>query len=738
MIYKLLIIFVASSIMITAQVTSINSHTINETNNSDTLRPKYGISLGLSNNLFNADFTALPGIASCCPGYQSGNGTSPYFMISYQFPIDDNLTLGISSGINLIDGLMTTRESKITSLDIGEVEGVFEHSIDVRISEFLISPSINYFFYKNFILNGSFNIGFPISSNFRQKEVIVEPSNRGFFTGSDSSRTRGKFSGDIPDLNSLLFGISTKISYELPLNRNRTLKVAPGIFGRYNFNGLVSGIDWNVNMLGVSLDINYSPFETVIIEETNFNIDTTDKLVPHFYKEKIVIGKEKRTTEISEDEDNYTEYHITTIFRTDTLYLPKKPPVITDSAPRPPTITRRLLADFNVTAYDKNNKEVKADSILLNVELTRDIYPLLPYIFFEEGKSNLPRRYNQLKQSGNFDESSLNPNPINYHRNNLNVIGKRMLENSNTKIRIQGFVDPTTEKDKCDLALSRSIEVQKYLNTVWGIPIDRLEIVTRNNCYPPSVTKSQTKEGYAENRRVEISSDNSELLFAVTNTYYQNPVAIAPTRILLEPKASIETTIDGIPDTSLANFWSIDVSQNDFNMLSHSSNGATADFPIEINRNNANKLRDGKIAIKYRTEGADDIYSKEIELTVKKDTAEYESQVLTLTLFQVSQTELDTKIKDEIRKFVKKLPYGAEIEIIGYSDNIGNYDDNKLLSLVRADEVRKFIQSISKKARIVKTEGVGSDLFPPGVNSYKSPEERFISRTVSIRIRNKR
>ena len=52
------------------------------------LRPSYGVFGGASINLHRADFSELPGVPSCCGGYQSGSGAGIALGLAYALPID--------------------------------------------------------------------------------------------------------------------------------------------------------------------------------------------------------------------------------------------------------------------------------------------------------------------------------------------------------------------------------------------------------------------------------------------------------------------------------------------------------------------------------------------------------------------------------------------------------------------------------------------------------------------------
>jgi outer membrane protein OmpA-like peptidoglycan-associated protein len=354
-------------------------------------------------------------------------------------------------------------------------------------------------------------------------------------------------------------------------------------------------------------------------------------------------------------------------------------------------------------------------------------------------------RVNNAKE---FRESKIPPSALNYHRNNLNIVGKRLQENPGSTISVQGFVDPKTEPGNCELAVRRATAVKAYLIKVYGIENDRIEILAENdNCYPKDRTITESQKGFQENRRVQISTNDPNLLFAVSNAQYQEPKFILPQTILMNIKANeIEATkpieIDKpYPMDSDLNYlpaenWEIFVNQSGKILYENSEYSETAQIPFEIDRFNAASLTENNLDFELLVldnKGGSEKITKSIP--VRKDTLQNEVERLTLAVFEVSSAEVTPKIKREIQRFVKFLDENSQVNIVGYSDDIGNDYDNLQLSKIRAENVKNYIRQIAPRTKFGRVEGVGSSEFPPGLKSYDSPEERFISRTVEIEIR---
>ena len=125
------------------------------------------------------------------------------------------------------------------------------------------------------------------------------------------------------------------------------------------------------------------------------------------------------------------------------------------------------------------------------------------------------------------------------------------------------------------------------------------------------------------------------------------------------------------------------------------------------------------------------------EFNVTKDTSEIEVKRLSLTVFNVGSAEVTKAAGEETKKFIQNLDAESQINIIGYTDRLGNEDFNMNLSKNRANSIREYVQKLAPSAKITSTTGVAFTNYPPGIFSYATPEERFLSRTVQIEVRHK-
>lgn len=470
----------------------------------DTLNHKIGIYGGLNLNFHTADFYKLAGIPNCCRNFRDGSGTGINAGILYEMKLSDVFWLGSRLGLLTLDGTLKNEEPTTIITQTGPTTGIFEHKMDGMFSNIGLEPSVMYNPFGGFFVNAGIRLGLNISSKYDQVETIIKPKGVGTFIdslGNDTGlRTRNKFNGDIPNATSFQMFASGGISYEVPLNKSNSLRAVPEIQYYFPITELVENTKWKVNSLRLGLAFKYVPIPKPPkprLFERKYEIDTiqipSDLIAQVTYRK----GTEKTSQDKFEDDEKIIEYEI--ISRTDTVLTP---------------ITYKLAGKITAVGVDNFGQEKPKHKFEVEEFVSNRLDPLLNYIFFEDNSSQLPTRYKRLtpNETKEFDiEKLFYDSTLQIYYNILNIVGKRMILNPTAKITLIGCnSDQGAEKGNIELSRKRAEEVKNYLTNVWGISNDRITIQTRNLPQKAS-TPTNEPDKIAENRRVEIISDNEKI-----------------------------------------------------------------------------------------------------------------------------------------------------------------------------------------------------------------------------------
>ncbi|TDE44430.1 flagellar motor protein MotB [Flavobacterium rhamnosiphilum] len=377
-----------------------------------------------------------------------------------------------------------------------------------------------------------------------------------------------------------------------------------------------------------------------------------------------------------------------------------------------------------------------------------EIFPLRNYVFFNEGSTEIPNRYVLLTkdQVKDFKEDQLetfapknlsdrSKRQMTVYYNVLNIIGDRMQKNPSATITLVG----SSEKGPADgLVMSESIKT--YLVNVFAINPSRITTKGQDKPNIPSEQPGGTlelvllREG---DRRVSIESNSPDLLME----FQSGPDAqLKPVQIVALQEAPVESyvTFNNKGANEALSSWSLQVTDEQGKVQSF---GPYTQDEVSI---------PGKTILGSRPEG--DYKVKMIGQTksgkiVEKETpvhmvlwtpTKMEEGIRYSIIYEFNKSKAISIYEKYLTEVVTpKIPVGATVIIHGHTDIIGEEVHNQDLSLARANDVKKILESSLSKAgrNDVKFEVTGE-----GENENKSPfenktpEERFYNRTVIIDI----
>lgn len=705
-------------------------------------KEKGSLRLGVFGNYrlvqYDANFSKLPTVPNCCPSFTGGDATGYGFgaLIETTFGLEE-LFVGLRFQYYKHSGDMKSSESTLVLVDDEIKDGLFEHHLHADFSLLSFEPYISWNIISGLHTSVGFGMGLFSTSKYEQKEVLSQPENVGVFIDTET-RERNVFDGDLPDINKLQLSGFVGLSYDLPLNRQETWFLSPSIDYYYGVSDVIKELDWKTHNLSIGLALKYkynykeTPITIEIKRDTLLEVDTLTV-------NRIDITKKYVNTGITiyngELESIAKDFRLITVvnIRTDTLFVPGKP---------------RIDGKLWVYGWDDGNRS-DVREIIIQEQFVTQAFHFLPYIFFDANASSISDRYEKITNKNDFSIDSLAVNPILYQEHILNIIGERLSKIPKAKITLIGYTDPTSESVAgCDLAQQRAMSVKKYLVEVWKIESSRIIIPTdRNDCFPSKLTVTQSEEGYSENRRVDIVTDNPELTTPISNRKFLEVISIEPRALEYVLSLKGESKLIKKVDWSLTTYQEIDGAKIYLTL----QNELGADIDLIKRKSIVQIINDIfaqqskhdvelSIELKATSEQTKPLSIIKI-LHIRKDTTDYEYERLSLAFFDVSGANIREIDKEAIKSFVEDLQASDTVKVYGYTDELGDPNDNKRLAELRASNICNYIKSVLRKKNVkireIKCQGIGFESKPPQIKSYSTPEERFLSRTVLIEIRRK-
>ncbi|MEX1000706.1 MAG: OmpA family protein [Crocinitomicaceae bacterium] len=394
------------------------------------------------------------------------------------------------------------------------------------------------------------------------------------------------------------------------------------------------------------------------------------------------------------------------------------------------------------------NFTVVAPKNIPSERTVRETFPVLNYVFFDLGSTEIPSRYVLLEkeQVKDFKEeqvelftpknlSGRSERQMVVYYNILNIIGDRMVKNPSTTIKLVGSSEGSPED-----ARIMAESVKTYLVDIFAI--DGSRITTQGIDNPkkpdeqPGVTEGLVLLRQAD-RRVTIESSSPEMLME----FQSGPTApLKPVTFVKVQKAPVESYVvfKNPGATEMFTSWSVEV-KDENGVVQYFGPYYTDEVAIP-----------GKEILGTRAEGNYKV--KMIGTTSKNKKVKKETDVHMVLWtpdvkdeamrFSVTYAFNESKAIEKYEKYLTevvapKIPKNGKVIIHGHTDIIGDEANNQKLSAARANDVKNILQkALANTGRTDVTFevlGLGEDTkVSPFENKY--PEERFYNRTVVIDI----
>jgi outer membrane protein OmpA-like peptidoglycan-associated protein len=400
-----------------------------------------------------------------------------------------------------------------------------------------------------------------------------------------------------------------------------------------------------------------------------------------------------------------------------------------------------LKAVFDVPNYVKKNQALASYRGLIVEEIrTRNLYPLLQYLFFEDGVDKFSARYKIFRSPSDtvgFDEHKIAGGTLEKYYHVLNIVGKRLRQFPDATLNIYGGSNQITDVEKAaGLGERRAKLVYDYLIKVWSIDAKRL--TAKGLSLPRHPSNQKDTLGQIENRNVELEV-NETREWDILKPVLEEGVTYSP-----DPALTKFRMFNGINDNDIdhreilmtrgGNDWNDlkdigvkDTLGGEYNWLDKGKNLPLDEHPFVCVMNVY-----GKDGVK-RPSNFDTVKVKQITSAVQaaQHLGGREIETYNLILFKFDSPEAGPKNERILAEYIfDRVKPKSEVKITGYTDIIGRPERNNALSKQRAQTAYSAIKA--------KTGGAYESMLSDGVGAFKPlypnelPEGRFYNRTVQI------
>lgn len=645
-----------------------------------------GLLAGYGLNDHTASFGKLGSYPSCCPEFTSGSGGGVWLGaygaidLGPRLRLHGRLLYGNQGGTLADDERSFVADLRDTAR---VVPALFRHELTASLTSVGLEPVIGWRPFGGLEVMAGARIAVVTQATFRQTETLVEPTDFGSYVGAD--RVWVDTQADIPDVNTLRFGLVGGLRYSLPLNKDTSLVLAPEVTWVHDLSGVGSGVSWNAHTLRFTASVGWRrPAATVPELPT-----TTDESAPIVVEERPVAT----------------------------------PPPAPVRLPLTGTIMAGALADDGST--------LPVATLRVEEVIGSDLRPLLPYVYFAEGSADIPGRYRRrtAEATDGFREDALYAETtLGTYHHILDIIGSRMRAKPEATLTIVGCTAERGKDVGNALATARAAVIRRYLAEVWQIADKRLRTQVRGLPEKPTTAAEPTDIPLAheENQRTEFLSSDPSIL---------RPVAVTDTLRTANPPVVVFRT-DAVAPAGLS-AWRVDARQDTTLVFSASGYGPLPDRHTWTVAADRMRIPVSQTPVRY-TLALDDNAGSSFrslpqdiaveQLTIRTKRVERiddrEIDRFSLILFDFNKANVGVANADILATIRSKIRPSSRVTITGSTDNIGAEAYNADLARQRATEVARALdrQTTSDVRSVGERSPYTVDL----------PEGRAYSRTVMI------
>lgn len=373
---------------------------------------------------------------------------------------------------------------------------------------------------------------------------------------------------------------------------------------------------------------------------------------------------------------------------------------------------------------------INSEPLLVQETVVTQTFPLLPYVFFDSLATSPNERMARVEYPDEFATRELPRATLPTYYNILNIVGERLRQFPEAKLIVTGTTDgrETASENAEQLALSRAKGVADYLFNTWGITS---QVELRARAVPTVPSSTSYEEGFEENRRVELFSEDPRVLAPVVHSRFEEFDAI---RNEQEFRVDVENGQD-------VRGWTLEVYFKNRLLVAESGDGLP---PARLQLPVSDSMLEGlgpelatedslRARIVVGMESGEDIQADcLVDVSVSQNT--FEVSRLSLIVFDFDRSDISELNQKMMQQFVKTaIREGSMASITGSTDRLGEASHNKTLSQARAEAVYAYMQDLLPEFdSYTSVKGIGNSYLP---FDNALPEGRFYCRTVTVEIR---
>lgn len=209
---------------------------------------------------YNADMSSLPGIPSCCPGYEDGSGTFYTIGGAFELPLATDIFFNTRLVFANFSGTLSATEERLVTRNMDTATATIGHSIELSQPAFLFEELIGWRPIDRFRVLAGIRADFMVGGSFHQKEEIVTPDDIRF---ENDSRVRLEIESDIPREQRANVAFMAGLRYDLPLQSDGSLVLSPELFYWHGVSNLVAARQLTMSGIRIGIGVSWVRLETV-------------------------------------------------------------------------------------------------------------------------------------------------------------------------------------------------------------------------------------------------------------------------------------------------------------------------------------------------------------------------------------------------------------------------------------------------------------------------------------------